>query len=119
LDGRLVAGEAEVDFIPKPAFKRPPVIPKEENRTGVNKKTYFVCNEPGQTWSRLPQATPAQIAAARKMKKFFTGYLDAPVVNIYQTALVLIIFLRSFTSRLRQWNSTDTKNGSLKQIGEF
>jgi hypothetical protein len=75
------AGEAEVDYIPKPAFKRPPAIPKEENRTGVNKKTYFVCNEPGQPWSRLPQATPAQIAAARKIKKFFTGYLDAPVKN--------------------------------------
>ena len=37
--------EGEEDDTPKPDYKPPPVIPKEENRTGCNKKTYFVCNE--------------------------------------------------------------------------
>lgn len=37
--------EADEDDTPKPDFKPPPVIPKEDNKTGANKKTYFVCNE--------------------------------------------------------------------------
>ncbi|KAH0615889.1 hypothetical protein JD844_026492 [Phrynosoma platyrhinos] len=73
--------DEEKDEPPKPNYKPPPVIPKEENRTGANKFTYFVCNEPGKPWVRLPQVTPAQIVNARKIKKFFTGKLDAPVVS--------------------------------------
>lgn len=37
----------EEDDIPKPDYKPPVVIPKEENRSGANKFVYFVCNEPG------------------------------------------------------------------------
>ncbi|XP_006142152.1 LOW QUALITY PROTEIN: radial spoke head protein 6 homolog A [Tupaia chinensis] len=73
--------EKVVDIIPKPMWKPPPVIPKEESRTGTNKYLYFVCNEPGRPWTRLPHVTPAQIVHARKIKKFFTGHLDAPVVS--------------------------------------
>ncbi|XP_036158803.1 radial spoke head protein 6 homolog A isoform X1 [Myotis myotis] len=69
------------DVIPKPLWKPPPVIPKEESRSGTNKYLYFVCNEPGRPWTRLPHVTPSQIAQARKIKKFFTGYLDAPVIS--------------------------------------
>ena len=36
--------EDEQDPIPKPAYKPPPVIPKEEVGTGANKFVYFVCN---------------------------------------------------------------------------
>jgi radial spoke head protein 4A len=71
----------EDDDTPKPEFKAPPQPPKEDNRTGVNKKTYFVCNEPGKPWVKLPAVTPTQISLARKVKKFFTGRLDAPVVS--------------------------------------
>lgn len=73
--------EHEEDDTPKPDFKPPPVTPKEENRTGSNRKTYFVCNEPGKVWTKLPTVTPAQITGARKIKKFLTGRLDAPVVT--------------------------------------
>jgi len=73
--------ETEEDDTPKPAWKPPPVTPKEEARTGVNKKTYFVCNEPGKPWKKLPNVTPQQLVNARKIKKFFTGRLDAPVVS--------------------------------------
>ncbi|XP_010985921.1 radial spoke head protein 6 homolog A [Camelus dromedarius] len=69
------------DVIPKPTWKPPPAIPKEESRSGANKYLYFVCNEPGQPWARLPHVTPIQIVQARKIKKFFTGYLDAPVIS--------------------------------------
>lgn len=73
--------EAEEDDTPKPDFKPPPVVPREENRTATNKKTYFVCNDPGKPWTKLPPVTPAQIVNARQIKKFFTGRLDAPVVS--------------------------------------
>ena len=75
----MIVVDVEIDYIPKPVYKPPPVVPKEEQRTGANKKTYFVCNEPGQPWVRLPNVTPAQISTARKIKKFFTGNLDAQV----------------------------------------
>ena len=41
----IVSGEVEEDDTPKPDFKPVPTVPKEDNRTGANKKTYFVCNE--------------------------------------------------------------------------
>ncbi|NXF65755.1 RSH4A protein, partial [Ciccaba nigrolineata] len=69
------------DEPPKSTYKPPPVIPEEENGTGANKYVYFVCNEPGKPWVKLPPVTPAQIVCARKIKKFFTGRLDAPVVS--------------------------------------
>ncbi|XP_070991404.1 LOW QUALITY PROTEIN: radial spoke head protein 6 homolog A [Oncorhynchus clarkii lewisi] len=77
--------EAEVveviDTLPRSTFKPPPVVPKEYNRTGVNKFTYFVCRESGLRWMRLPTVTPTQITAARHIRKFFTGRLDAPIVS--------------------------------------
>ncbi|CAB1333025.1 unnamed protein product [Coregonus sp. 'balchen'] len=77
--------EAEVveviDTLPRSTFKPPPVVPKEDNRTGVNKFTYFVCREPGLPWMRLPTVTPTQITAARNIRKFFTGRLDTPIVS--------------------------------------
>ncbi|PAA84117.1 hypothetical protein BOX15_Mlig022956g1 [Macrostomum lignano] len=79
------AGDADEeppeDPIPKPDFKPPPVVPREDAGSGVNRFVYFVCSEPGRPWTRLPSVTPAQIQAARKVKKFFTGRLDAPVVT--------------------------------------
>ncbi|KAM9034721.1 radial spoke head protein 6 homolog A [Sarcophilus harrisii] len=73
--------EKEVDEPPKSTWKPPPVIPREESRTGANKYLYFVCNEPGRGWTRLPHVTPAQIVNARKIKKFFTGRLETPIVS--------------------------------------
>ena len=35
----------EEDDTPKPDWKPPPVIPKEDNRTGTNKRTFFVTTE--------------------------------------------------------------------------
>ncbi|KAI7813508.1 radial spoke head protein 6 homolog A [Triplophysa rosa] len=66
---------------PKSTYKPPPIVPREENHTGVNKFTYFVCQEPGMPWVRLPFVIPAQITVARQIRKFFTGRLDAPVVS--------------------------------------
>ncbi|XP_043849837.1 radial spoke head protein 6 homolog A [Dromiciops gliroides] len=73
--------EKEVDEPPKSTWKPPPVIPREDSRTGANKYLYFVCNEPGRTWTKLPHVTPAQIVNARKIKKFFSGHLERPIVS--------------------------------------
>uniref|UniRef100_A0A4W3JQP8 Radial spoke head 6 homolog A n=1 Tax=Callorhinchus milii TaxID=7868 RepID=A0A4W3JQP8_CALMI len=76
--------DEDIDLEDKPpasTYKPPPVIPKESNRTGANKYTYFVCNEPAKMWLKLPSVTPAQINAARKIKKFFTGNLVNPVLS--------------------------------------
>ncbi|NWV31676.1 RSH4A protein, partial [Grantiella picta] len=86
-EGEKEMGEAEEEDgekehePPQSTYKPPPVIPKEENGTGANKYVYFVCNEPGEPWVKLPPVTPAQIVCARKIKKFFTGRLDAPIVS--------------------------------------
>ncbi|CAF4347368.1 unnamed protein product, partial [Rotaria magnacalcarata] len=39
--------DGEEDMLPKSNYKPPPVVPKEERGTGVNKYTYYVCNHPG------------------------------------------------------------------------
>ncbi|XP_006984390.2 radial spoke head protein 4 homolog A isoform X1 [Peromyscus maniculatus bairdii] len=80
-DGESEAGEGEEDESPKPLYKAPQAIPKEDRRTGTNKYVYFVCNEPGNPWVKLPSVTPAQIVTARKIKKFFTGRLDAAIIS--------------------------------------
>ncbi|KAM4628680.1 radial spoke head protein 4 homolog A isoform 2-T2 [Polymixia lowei] len=71
----------EIDPLPRSTYKSPPVVPKEANRTGVNKFGYYVCKEPGLPWVKLPLVSPAQINAARQIRKFFTGQLDAPIVS--------------------------------------
>ncbi|XP_032130863.1 radial spoke head protein 4 homolog A isoform X1 [Sapajus apella] len=80
-NGESEADEDEEDELPKSLYKVPQAIPKEESRTGANKYVYFVCNEPGRPWVKLPPVTPAQIVIARKIKKFFTGRLDAPIIS--------------------------------------
>ncbi|XP_074524620.1 radial spoke head protein 4 homolog A [Halichoeres trimaculatus] len=73
--------ENEVDPLPPSTFKPPPVVPKEAIGTGANKFVYYVCNEAGLPWVKLPSVTPAQITIARQIRKFFTGKLDSPVVS--------------------------------------
>ena len=37
--------EDHIPKVPKPEYKPPPTVPREDHRTGANKKTYFVCTE--------------------------------------------------------------------------
>lgn len=66
-------------LLPEPFYIKPPTIPRERPRTGVNKMAYYVCSSPGQPWVKLPAVTPQQISVARLIKKFFTGNLTASV----------------------------------------
>ena len=43
-EGDDLGSEAEKDEPPQSQWKPPPTVPKEEAKTGANKKTYFVCN---------------------------------------------------------------------------
>ncbi|XP_034555973.1 radial spoke head protein 6 homolog A [Notolabrus celidotus] len=76
-----VTQENEVDTLPQSTFKSPPVVPKEAIGSGANKFVYYVCNEAGLPWVRLPSVTPAQITVSRQIRKFFTGKLDNPIVS--------------------------------------
>uniref|UniRef100_A0A8C2E596 Radial spoke head component 4A n=1 Tax=Cyprinus carpio TaxID=7962 RepID=A0A8C2E596_CYPCA len=54
----------QADPPPKSTYKTPPPVPKEENHSGVNKYTYFVCQE-----------------VARQTPRFITGRLDGTHVS--------------------------------------
>ena len=90
----------EEEDLPKPDYKPPPKIPREENGTGCNKKTYFVCNEPGTEWIKLPPVDPAEIVCARQIKKFFTGNLNAPVVSYPPFPGLEMNYLRAQIARI-------------------
>lgn len=70
-----------MDILPQSTYKAPPVIPKEAMGTGANKFLYYVCKEPGLPWVKLPSVSPAQITAARQIRKCFTGRLDNSIVS--------------------------------------
>ena len=82
-NGDSEADEDDEDELPRPFYKAPQAIPKEESRTGANKYVYFVCNEPGRPWVKLPAVTPAQIVIARKIKKFFNFLVPSKLDNVF------------------------------------
>ncbi|TDH08163.1 hypothetical protein EPR50_G00095320 [Perca flavescens] len=73
--------DTETDPLPLSTYKPLPDVPKEALGTGANKYVYYVCKEPGLPWVKLPSVSPAQITAARQIRKFFTGRLDNPVAS--------------------------------------
>ncbi|XP_066561797.1 radial spoke head protein 6 homolog A [Amia ocellicauda] len=74
-------GQEMMDPLPNSSDRHPPVVPREQNGSGTNKLSYFVCSKPGRPWVRLPPVTPAQITVARQVHHLLTGRLDAPVVT--------------------------------------
>lgn len=67
--------------LPKVHYEEPPEPPSEPSGVGVNKKVYYVCNEIGEPWHQLPDATPKQIRVGRQIYKTFTGDLDQPIIS--------------------------------------
>ncbi|XP_026498929.2 radial spoke head protein 6 homolog A [Vanessa tameamea] len=67
--------------IPESTWQPPPIIPVERPGQGVNKKTYYVCNQPGEPWVCLPDVIPHQIRVARLSVRCMTGDLDAEVIT--------------------------------------
>ena len=56
-------------------------MPAEKSGAGANGYTYYVCSFLGGPLTRLPAVKPAQIKAARQIKKFVTGKLDSQVAT--------------------------------------
>ncbi|KAJ1516420.1 Radial spoke head protein 4 A [Coelomomyces lativittatus] len=70
----------ELQGFPAPKTISKPTLPPEEAE-GCNKYTYFVCSSVGQPWIALPDVTPEQIVAAKSIRKYFTGDLNAPIIS--------------------------------------
>lgn len=70
IEGQGEAGEEE---------ERPPDF--EKKGEGVNQFTYWVTDSAFNAWNELPDVTPTQLKVARKIKKLFTGNLNAPVIS--------------------------------------
>eukprot|EP00903_Cladosiphon_okamuranus_P010188 g9647.t1 len=51
----------------------------QEGKDGGNRYTYWVTRSADGEWKELPPVNQAQITAARKIKRYFTGDLEAPV----------------------------------------
>jgi len=66
-------------YVYETTLKEPPpppeteTVPPMEVNSGANKYTYFVQPYVGGPFTRLPDVTPAQMLAAKKLKRFFTG----------------------------------------------
>ncbi|CBH17394.1 Flagellar radial spoke protein 4, putative [Trypanosoma brucei gambiense DAL972] len=71
----------EVNTMPRPARRslEVPVQP-EPGFVGVNRLSFWVTSNPAAQWTLLPDVTPQQICAGRRIKRLFSGNLSAPVV---------------------------------------
>ncbi|CAL8253754.1 unnamed protein product [Merluccius merluccius] len=108
--------EKEADALPQSTHKPPPAAPKEANGTGVNRCAYYVCTEPGLPWTKLPSVTPAQINAARRIRKLFTGRLDGPISSYPPFPGVEADYLRAQIARISA--GTQVSPQGYYQFGE-
>ncbi|XP_070507908.1 radial spoke head protein 6 homolog A [Chironomus tepperi] len=67
--------------IPQTSYRMPIEIPAEDIGHGVNRYVYYVCTNLYDEWIELPSATPHQINVSRRIKKYFTGCLDAEILS--------------------------------------
>lgn len=68
--------------------------------TGINRKTYFVCNCLGDDWIELPKITPNKIKLSENITKYLTGDLNAPVSSTSQFPGKEKHLLRAFIYRI-------------------
>lgn len=83
--GKMLGTEA--DYYIAEAAKEGAGDPDDENPdiepsgVGANTYTYFVTNDLCNEWRKLPNITPAQIVAARRIKKLMTGDPSSKVIT--------------------------------------
>jgi radial spoke head protein 4/6 len=87
--------EVKVEVQEGPKLPKPKAFSRlsREQRSGVNKYVYYVCNYIGGQWTRLPDVVPERLQEARKIRKYFTGNLNSQV-NFMFTRLYPIQRLR-------------------------
>ena len=76
-EGAMEAGEGEEGDEDKDALGNA----VQKTGDGPNRLSYFVCSGVGQPWTRLPRVTPHQLTAARSIRRYLSGSLDAPVAG--------------------------------------
>lgn len=86
--------------LPVSLYQRPKDIPAEPIGSGVNRKTYFVCNILGEEWCELPNVTPEQLVVSRKITKYFTGDLNAKIWSYPKFHGVERHYLRATIARI-------------------
>lgn len=71
----------EENVMPKPPRKKVEVdVQPEPGYKGCNRLSFWVAPHAAAPWTKLPDVTPQQLNAARRVKKLFTGDLDADVM---------------------------------------
>ena len=78
-DYYVVEGKHATPPTPTPPSKNPsePELPG----AGLNECVYFVASGAAGAFEQLPDVLPEQVAASFRIKKLFTGNLDAPVAR--------------------------------------
>lgn len=71
-EGEQEGGEGDAEGEEKPADF-------EANGTGINKFTYWVSHSSFGTWSKLPDISPSDMTASRRIKVLFTGDLERTI----------------------------------------
>lgn len=91
----------EVNTMPKPPRKKVDVdVQAEPGFKGCNRLSFWVAPHAAAEWTLLPDTTPQLINAARKIRKLFTGDLDAPIVAYPEFAGAERDYLRAQLSRI-------------------
>eukprot|EP00756_Hemistasia_phaeocysticola_P038234 Hpha_TRINITY_DN16745_c2_g7::TRINITY_DN16745_c2_g7_i1::g.77627::m.77627/K19756/RSPH4A; radial spoke head protein 4A len=87
--------------MPRPPRKNLEVpVQPEPPGIGSNRTTFWVCSYAGAPWTPLPDVSPQQLNAARKIKKYFTGDLDAEINSYPRFPGKEIHLLRAQLSRI-------------------
>jgi radial spoke head protein 4/6 len=103
----------ETNAMPKPLRKKGVVpVQPEPGFVGANRYTFWVTATPSAAWVKLPDVAPQQITAARKIKRFFTGDLTAPVSATFPWSEA--IYLRAQLARITSATSI-APQGALEE----
>ncbi|ESL10500.1 flagellar radial spoke component [Trypanosoma rangeli SC58] len=91
----------EVNTMPRPARRKLEVpVQPEPGFVGVNRLSFWVTSHPAAEWKLLPDVTPQQILAGRRIKRLFTGDLNAAVISSPPFEWNEAIYLRVQLSRI-------------------
>jgi radial spoke head protein 4A len=77
-----------------------PLSRMEPPGVGANEYIYFATNHPETTWTLLPWVTPEMIQTSRRMRRFFSGNLMAPVLGYPRFPWGESAYLRAQLSRI-------------------
>lgn len=75
------ADEDDADELPRPFTRPHRLFQKKKSRTGANKYVYFVCNEPGRPWVKLPAVTLRNRYCKKKSRSFSLGDWIIPIIS--------------------------------------